>query len=627
MIRVHAPTALIVAMTFAALTVPTRAVDNWASEPSLGDVAISFTGHVTVYDNANATASEDITLTELTGSNGGLQYDSLLNLVVTNTAGTRLTNISPTTHQLGSTTQTASPPKAIAIAADGTIYVASLGTSNTATIQRFGVSPVPSGTFTVPTDSISCIGIDLSPDQSTLFYVSGGRNVSTVTAANTSTPVVSSTPYTVLPGNGTACGIRLLPPVDERTLPTPPATPLPLVGGVLVGDTKQVTLVTAAGVSAFDTGNGSKQWIDVAIDPDTGATPGVLDFWAVNAGSAPTAAKFRIGSVTPLLTIALSGVPGGIAINGELRAAQTVQPVLLANGIESTATFLQNTQYQHLWRGLTTSITPPAPISLAVQAIEVTQDKNEATCGPLNVDCRVRVNFASATRKTYSRGRGVVYREIRLDNVAPNEILRIGFYFPGPTDLSAGTVCTVGGTPRTSTDILRDPWPHLVFTEADLLAFYGGDDGGIIRTKTNDSLVVDRSDAKYFLRIIKPAQNTEAQIGRSLQIAVEVRDPANNCNFVSGLNNFLILTVTDITLNSPDKGKPVGDSQNIFGPLNGNGLAWASTANQYRTNLDLDPPFVVNHKYRACIEAPSHYNTVDGLPLAGESCVDFLTKP
>src|SRR4029078_5035592 len=234
------------------------------------------------------------------------------------------------------------------------------------------------------------------------------------------------------------------------------------------------------------------------------------------------------------------------------------------------------------------------------------------------------------TPKPYSRSRPVGYREIWRDAVPADPslfpLLRIGIYFPGPTDLSAGAPCVVNGTPRSGTAILRDPWPHNLF-ETDLTeAFYGGDDGGIIRTKTNDSIVVDRSDAQFFLQIIKPSQGTQAQLGRSLQIAVEVRDPKNNCNAVSGLNAQLVLTVSDITPLSADKGKIIGDSRNILGPLNGNGLTWASTANQYRTNLDVDSRFISGHHYPTCRMSGAFYDPATALPIVGEACVDFFAK-
>jgi hypothetical protein len=623
-------TCVLAAAIAAVLGVSVRAVTTWVSADALGDVAVSFDGSVQVFDNANVGAAETITAPALTGANGGLAFDASLNLLVANTAGSQLVKLSPVTHQPVAppdtgTIATQLPPRSMAIAADGTIYVASVGTPTT-TIQRFGVAPVASGTFTIPTDSATCIGIDLAPDQSTLYYVSGGRTVRAVSGVNTSTPPPVASTYTTLAGTGVACGLRLLAPADARD--NPALAPTALVGGVIVADDKELKLVRPTGVVAFDAGTGSKHWVDVAIDPDAGATPAVLDFWAVNAGSSPSLVKFRIGGPNPQLAIGLSGAPRGVAVNGELRAAQTVQLVTVNTSNDAIATFLQGTPYQHHWKGLNIDPSNTGAVQLAVQALEVTHVNDESPCGPLNVDCRLG-NFPAATPKTYSRNRGVVYREIWRGLVPANSslfpLLRIGIYFPGPTDLSAGTVCTVNGTPRSGTTILRDPWPHNVF-ESDLMeSFYGGDDGGIIRTKTNDSIVVNRSDAQYFLRIIKPDQLTQAQLGSSMQIAVEVRDPRSNCNFVPGLNADLVLTVTDITPQSADKGKPIGDSRNILGPLNGNGLSWASTANQYRTNLDIDPRFVVGHTYRACVMSPAFYDQT-GLPIVGESCVDFLPK-
>ena len=83
--------------------------------------------------------------------------------------------------------------------------------------------------------------------------------------------------------------------------------------------------------------------------------------------------------------------------------------------------------------------------------------------------------------KTYSRGRSVVYREIlRAPLTDPDALLEVGIFFPGPTDLSAGTACVVGGTPPPGSALLRDPWPHDLFSFDGTLAFYGGDDGGVI---------------------------------------------------------------------------------------------------------------------------------------------------
>ena len=128
-------------------------------------------------------------------------------------------------------------------------------------------------------------------------------------------------------------------------------------------------------------------------------------------------------------------------------------------------------------------------------------------------------------------------------------------------------------------------------------------------------------------RVIKPSQGTQAQLGRSLQIAVEVRDPQNGCANVEGLNEELVLTVTDITPQSLDKGKIIGDSQGILGILNGNGLTWASTANQYRTNLDVSPSlFIAQHKYRACVMSPAVFDPTSPAPDRGRGLCGLLCE-
>src|SRR6188768_3407484 len=150
------------------LGVSVRAVTNWVSADALGDVAVSFDSSVQVFDNANVGTPETITAS-LTGTNGGLAFDASLNLLVANTAGNQLVKIAADATHTTSTVGTQPSPAALAFAADGSVYVASLG----GTIRRFDKNGTPLRTFTVATDSTSCIGIDLSPDQKALFMVSG----------------------------------------------------------------------------------------------------------------------------------------------------------------------------------------------------------------------------------------------------------------------------------------------------------------------------------------------------------------------------------------------------------------------------------------------------------------------
>jgi hypothetical protein len=207
--------------------------------------------------------------------------------------------------------------------------------------------------------------------------------------------------------------------------------------------------------------------------------------------------------------------------------------------------------------------------------------------------------------------------------------------YPGPAEVdgapsAAGTPCVVGGTPRSGTALLRDPFPHDLFTLDGTLAFYGGDDGGITRTRINDTIVVDRGDAQYFAQLVKPVDETVSQIGNSVPVTVEVRSPAG-CSPVPGLNDMLVLSVTDITP-GPDKGKVIGDSDEILGVLGANGQPFAFGGGQYRTNLDLEPTkFTADHKYRLCVAAPAGQTTVGeppvtAVPVIGEVCSDIIVK-
>lgn len=607
---------------FTASPVVVRAVTNWASAEALGDVAVAFDNEVRVFDNADGTETDAITGASLAGTNRGLAFDAALNLFVANTdfvGNGRVVVLGPLhPHGQVRTIPTQALPASLTLAANGTLYVAHLG----GVIQRFTPAGALSGTFTIPAESADCIGIDLAPDQDTLFAVTGGRTVLQVTGVSTATGAATSTVFTSLPNPGKACGLRLLPPVDVRATPAPPV-PSPIHGGMIVADARNIKRLSSSGavLETFTAGAGpdsQKEWIDVALDPNT------RDFWAIDANFFRLA-RFRLGQPSASLSLfQFAAEPRGVAVNGELRAAQTVQLVNLTAGVEGGATFLQGTAFQHAWRG-----TLDVSALLAIQAFEVTHAEStevpdNGLCPPsLNIDCRL-FNFPDATPKAYSRGRSVVYREIQRTPIPEDTPLKIGVVFTGLTDITAGDVCVVGGTPRTGSSLLRDPWPHDLFSLDVTLVFYGGDDGVYGRTRTNDSIAVDRGNARYFLRIISPSANTRAQRGSTLTVSVETRDPLAGCAPVAGLENLLVLSVTDITP-GPDKGRVIGDSQNVIAPINSNGLVWASVANLYRTNLDIDSRYQKNHTYRMCVAAPAGL-TIDGIPVAGEVCRDFSVK-
>ena len=211
---------------------------------------------------------------------GGLGFDNSLSLFVANTD----TNANPAQNRnhlvrfsadLAPTTQdhyTQASPRALAFAANNTLYVASPGSP--ATVRRYSYDSQSgqfsqAAVFTVPTDSSACVGIDLAPDQSTLDYVLGGRTVRTVAGANSASGSATATTLSpTLPNPGTACGIRPLPPVDARcALANPPAEclentpasfPTPIVGGMIVADGGNIKRLDSARAvkETFNAGSG-----------------------------------------------------------------------------------------------------------------------------------------------------------------------------------------------------------------------------------------------------------------------------------------------------------------------------------------------------------------------------------
>ena len=65
----------------------------------------------------------------------------------------------------------------------------------------------------------------------------------------------------------------------------------------------------------------------------------------------PQLVKFRIGGANQLVVSPLSGIPRGVAVNGELRAAQVTRELNLTANVEGVATFLEP-PFQHSWKGL-----------------------------------------------------------------------------------------------------------------------------------------------------------------------------------------------------------------------------------------------------------------------------------
>jgi hypothetical protein len=638
--------SIVSAIVIAAGAASLGAVSDWASGPALGDVAVSFDNQILLLDNAPANPVDTLSEVGVTGY-GGMVFDAFLNLVATKTAldGTgELVRFGPlhSHSRLTPNLTTQDSPSALAIAADGTIYVASRSLTSGARAVISRIPPLGSAQqFSIVADTTDCIGIDLDPDQKTLWVVTGGRTVKQVLNANSVTgDDIATTTFTTFTDNGTACGIRLLVPPDIRETPTPPLNLVRLV----VADGKEVKFVKAQPGSVnppivrFNAGSGNKKWFDVAIDP-TVTDPSLADVWAVDKGGR-NLARFRLGTGATIFVRDLGVEPRGLAVNGELRAAQTVVPLTLNPTTETPATFYgPNPAARFSWLGKSTEGGTP---SFAIQAFEVTHDTatdgpdgDTGLCAPsLNIRCRLVTNFADATPKLISRGRSAVVREILRSTPTENPN-RIAIAYRDLTTNLGGDVCKLEVVPNT-TALVRDPWEHKVFTDDAGLAVFGGDDTVYTVRKTNDNIVVDRTSpaVKYNLRIVNPTPGTTIQVKRSLPISVEVTNPFANCAAVPGLTGLMILTVTDVT---KTPGTPVGDSMGIVGdaPITSNGHPFAFSANMYRTQLYIDPKkFPVNHKFRLCPQIPSN-QFVNGAaeephdppvaPLANEACVDINT--
>ena len=653
--------SVVVAAAVAAVSV--GAVSDWASGPGLGNVAVSFDDRILLLDNANPeTANPVDTLSEMgvTGY-GGMVFDAFLNLVATKTAPNgdgELVRFGPLHPHARLTPNIATQtfPSALAIAADGTIYVArrSLTSGARAIISR--IPPAGSAVqFNIVADTTKCIGIDLDPNQTTLWVVTGGRTVKNVLNANSASGDTASPTFTTLDtngqGDGTACGIRLLAPPDIRS--TTPAPPLDLVRFV-VADGKNVKFVSAQPGSQspsfvhFDAGSGNKDWFDVAVDPVVPTGTHVADVWGVDKGG-HNLAKFRVrtGGVTTVLNRDLGVEPRGLAVNGELRAALTVGLVTVNTTTRQSVTFYpQNTAAARVtWAGLGLGATGA---TLAIQAFEVTfdaasggsPDVNTGLCAPsLNTRCRLLQFFSESTPKINLRGRSAVLREI-LRSPPTNDDFRISVEYRDLTGTAGGPVCMPGVVPPT-TAMARDAWDppppgggagHKVFDDDAGVAFYGGDDGAGTVRKTNDTIILNRTfpAVKYNLRVVNPSSGITVQVKRSLPIRVEVTDPFANCAVVPGLTDFLMFTVTDVTT-AP--GTPVGDTIGFIGaPLTSSGHPFAFSANIYATQLNIDPArFPVNRRFRLCPQAPSN-QLVNGAPqqtfqapLTNEACVNFNT--
>jgi hypothetical protein len=644
--------------------VPLVAVVNgrWASEAALGDVVISYDNVVRFYDNATGDEKDSNPSTPLgisvPGNNFGIAFDGALNLFVTNQNGntSSVQRISEELHQpLTPTFTTQAAPRSIVFAGNGDYFVASRTTVATeALIRRYNSTGSQLATFTVTlASSGTCIGIDLDANQTTLYIVDGatGSQVTRLVRrlnVGSGSPNMSALP-TALPGTaGAACAIRALPPVRGSN-PTPGD---PTAGGFLVADKVDIKQLGANGAQigqGFDAGTNSPSddnWMDVDLDPNS------FDFWGLDS-SQFIAAKFRIGSPPNALQPVISNLPTGargLTVNGALRAAQTIrllQQVTENNLSITTPAFNFGTDYAHTWQ-VKPETDQPVSAFLSVQAIEGRSDgipaqgemaepanNKDGICPvSLDLDCRVFEFFRqtpapplvkpSPPAKKYSRNRAVFYNVTELQQTPVSssvqlliKVMRAVYASPGP-----GAACVPGGPTQPASSILRDKYPHTsstragysVFTEDGTILF-----GSLIKRTFNHYIAVDRQNTLYSAFMVKPTG--DQNIGSTLQVAVEIRDPRTNCSVVSGLVESKTLAVAFLDVAAL---AIIADSEGVSTGVTTSGLQFVQAAGQYRANVTLtNPPFVVGRTYRACVTAkaePADPDTPPAQRAIGEVC-------
>jgi hypothetical protein len=310
-------------------------------------------------------------------------------------------------------------------------------------------------------------------------------------------------------------------------------------------------------------------------------------------------------------------------LNGALRAAQTIRllPNITAN-TTAPAKFLQDAPpaFQHEFQ-----IKLPSAGSIAVQAVEARSDgvpgpgeqatpagNAEGICpASLDIDCRID-EFFQATADGYSRNRAVFYMLTELKAFTSDDPVQIGVLFTS-SNPGTGSACVPNGATQPAFALLRDPFPHVdtsvasgysVFPQ-DITVLVFSDEVSTVGRTRNHYVVVNRTDALYNAQMLKPALNVNQQIitqqlGSTLQVAVEVRNPATNCSVVPGLETTLALSVANLTTRTL-----VADSEGISGStVITSGLAFVQNAGQYRANVSLTAPaFVAGNVYRVCVNA------------------------
>ena len=597
-----------------------HASEPWASPQALGDVVISFDEVMRVYGQDNGVQKgSDI---PVAGFNRGIAFDGSLQLFVTNTNGTsnRVVVLDPgTPHgQTGTPVATQPNPHSIVFAGDGSFYVASRSGA-TATIERFSAAGVLTNTYSVAVStSGTCVGIDLDATQTKLFIVDGAvhpqarlvRTLDVVTSAQ------GSLANAILDTQGIACGIRAVPPARHSGATN---------GGFLIADKVNIKRLSSSGLQvglSFTTGTSSasdNNWIDVDLDPNT------FDFWGLDAGEM-RAARFRLESPPGALQSIsnLPGIPRGLTLNGALRGAQTMRLLTVAPNTVTGTTFLTGTSYEQEF-----DIKLPVAGTVAVQAVEgrsdgapdAVADGNDICPASLDVDCRITEVFTDAVARSYSRGRAAFYVATEL-TVVGDVPTQIRVQFPAAA-ITNGAACVPNGPTQPALALLRDPYPHTnassplgfsIFTD-DITVLVYSESGGTVGRTLNHYIVADRTDTLYNAHMVKPAFDSDQQIGSTMQVAVEIRNPDTACSPVSGLETTIAIAVSNVTT-----GQLVVDSEGLSNNVLANGIQFVNLNGQYRANVYLDPAlFTANNEYRVCVNAKATQN----VRAIGDVCQDF----
>ena len=202
---------------------------------------------------------------------------------------------------------------AVVFDAEGNLYVGHPDGNNL--IHRYSDTGMLLATFEVEVGKRGTNWLDLSSDQRTLFYSSEGRDIYRFDTESNAR--MSS--FAELPGEGSAFGIRLLPPGDGS-------------GGLLVADGEDIKRLDAEGkvVQAYDD-QGQDSWFAINLDPNG------TSFWATD-GESDQVYRYDIasGRIEQTFTAGPGETVFGVCLKGELTAAvshaQTALPTAYSVG-------------------------------------------------------------------------------------------------------------------------------------------------------------------------------------------------------------------------------------------------------------------------------------------------------